>query len=507
MRASNIFLIAGIGFFLLSFIGMGVAPWTSLRGLAPPPGYQTRSDLENYGRKLFIREGCWHCHTQFVRPVVNEAIYYEGPASNAAEYLYEVPQLFGTRRVGPDLSREAGKKSEDWHYANLYNPRLVVPWSVMPGYPWYFEKKDGKIVPKREARALIAYVQSLGRDQLPVMQAMDSTYRANFSVGPRPPRTQELVERGRQLFARECSGCHGKDGKAKTQTVNFLTPPPADLTVIHPTPEYVYKILYLGFPGSAMPHFRRYSNEDIWALAYYVESLYREPQLPPQAPTKTPELLARGGALYNQTCATCHGEKGLGDGPAAGPLRPAVANFQDLRPSVFRVFDVLTHGVPGTGMAAYAHLPEEDRWALAYYVKELEQGTANLTASIQPSPSAPPPGLPPKEETQKPTTGPKPTPELLARGQKLFEQTCASCHGVAGDGKGPAAAALNPPAADFTDTKWRYGGTPEDIFHTITNGVAGTAMAPFGHLPEEDRWALAYYVKSFSDPNLRKLLR
>ncbi len=516
MRASTVFLISGIGFFLLSFLGMGLAPWTSLKGLQPPPGYQVRTDLEEYGRQIFIREGCWHCHTQFVRPVVNEALYYEGPVSTAAEYLYEIPQLFGTRRVGPDLAREAGKKTDDWHYAHLYNPRSVVPWSVMPAYPWYFEEKDGKIVPKREAQALVAYLQSLGRDKLPVMRAMDSTYRATFSVGPRPPRTQDLLERGRELFLRECSGCHGPDGRARSLAARMLTPPPADLTVIHPTPEYVYEVTYLGIPGSAMPHFRRYTNEDVWAIAYYVESLYREPPLPPAAPEKTPELLARGQTLYGQMCSSCHGEQGFGDGPAAAPLKPAPANFRKLRPSVVHTFDVLTRGVPGTAMAAYAHLPEEDRWALAYYVEELSRGAESLTASLTPAgPEAPPsrpapesPGQPePSPKPEAASAGPEPTPELLARGKSVYAQVCLACHGAAGDGKGPAGAALNPPPADFTDTEWKHGGAPEAIFRVITDGVPGTAMAPFGHLPEEDRWALVYYVKSFSDPELRKLLK
>jgi len=511
MRASTVFLIAGVGFFLLSFLGMGLAPWTSLKGLQPSPGLEARSDLEEYGRKLFIREGCWHCHTQFVRPVVNEALYYEGPVSTAAEYIYDIPQLFGTRRIGPDLAREAGKKSDNWHYAHLYNPRSVVPWSVMPAYPWYFEEKDGKIVPKKEAQALVAYLQSLGRDQLPAMQAMDSTYRANFSVGPRPPRTQDLVERGRELFLRECSGCHGRDGRARDLASRLLTPPPANLTVIHPTPEYVYEIIYLGIPGSSMPHFRRYKNEDVWAIAYYVESLYREPSLPPTAPERTPELLARGATLYGQLCVTCHGEKGLGDGPAAAPLKPAPANFRKLRPSVVHTFDVLTHGVAGTGMAAYAHLPEADRWALAYYVDELVRGVEPAVASLTSTP-APSPQPAQKTEmsaqTQTPLAGPQPSPALLARGRTVYEQVCASCHGVQGDGKGPAGAALNPPAANFTDDQWIVGsGKVEEIFNTITKGIAGSGMPPFGHLPEEDRWALAYYVKSFSDPELRRLVK
>lgn len=91
------------------------------------------------------------------------------------------------------------------------------------------------------------------------------------------------------------------------------------------------------------------------------------------------------------------------------------------------------------------------------------------------------------------------TPELTARGKKIYEQLCASCHGIAGDGKGPVAAALNPKPRDFTSGEWEHGGSEQEIFDIITKGVAGTAMAPFGaQLSEKDRWGVVYYVKSFS---------
>lgn len=108
-----------------------------------------------------------------MRPVSNETLRY-GPVSQPGEYQNKLnlPQLFGTRRVGPDLSRESGKRPNDWHFVHLYNPKWVVPQSVMPQYPWYFETKkvkinDGKderleITPKQEAIDVVAYLQWLG---------------------------------------------------------------------------------------------------------------------------------------------------------------------------------------------------------------------------------------------------------------------------------------------------------------------------------------------------------
>ena len=111
------------------------------------------------GRDQYIAEACWHCHSQYVRPISNEDQRF-GKVSWAGEYRNEMflPHLFGTRRVGPDLIREAGKHGNDWHAAHLYDPALVAPSSVMPRYPWFF---DGE-VPNKRGLAMIAYLQWLG---------------------------------------------------------------------------------------------------------------------------------------------------------------------------------------------------------------------------------------------------------------------------------------------------------------------------------------------------------
>lgn len=111
------------------------------------------------GRDLYIAEACWHCHSQFVRPVSNEEQRF-GKVSYSSEYMNEMflPHLFGTRRVGPDLIRESGKRTNDWHVAHFYDPNIVVPTSVMPRYPWFF---DGE-APNEKGLAIITYVQWLG---------------------------------------------------------------------------------------------------------------------------------------------------------------------------------------------------------------------------------------------------------------------------------------------------------------------------------------------------------
>jgi cytochrome c oxidase cbb3-type subunit 2 len=111
---------------------------TPIEGLKPLPAVV----LE--GRDIYIREGCHVCHTQMVRPLRAEIERY-GHYSVAGESVYEHPFLWGSKRTGPDLARVGQRYSDVWHKAHLYNPRSVVPQSIMPAYPWLNDNKlDGK---------------------------------------------------------------------------------------------------------------------------------------------------------------------------------------------------------------------------------------------------------------------------------------------------------------------------------------------------------------------------
>jgi cytochrome c oxidase cbb3-type subunit II len=203
-RKSGIFLIAGLGFFGLAFLSNGLVPWLMYAHLPEKTVEQTIEDQltplrsqhvldqfkdlsERYpdafkkyygeptaekcaralrlGRKIYIGEGCWHCHSQFVRPVSNEERRW-GPVAHSWEYQNELqrPVMFGTRRVGPDLSREGGQRSNDWHVVHFFRPRLATSNSVMPEYPWFFDDNtaDGPGPPNERGFAIITYMQWLG---------------------------------------------------------------------------------------------------------------------------------------------------------------------------------------------------------------------------------------------------------------------------------------------------------------------------------------------------------
>jgi cbb3-type cytochrome c oxidase subunit II len=189
-RIGSSFLIAGVLTFLLGFFLQGVMPILTLRRVAigsvadvtrnvSPDFAQLAEDYPEeftksfgevtpatyahaveQGKAIYMAEACWHCHSQFVRPVSNESLRF-GPVSTPEEYQnrMHLPHLFGTRRVGPDLIREAGRHSNDWQMAHLYDPRSVAPYSVMPSYPWFFDQQRR---PSARALALVAYLQWLG---------------------------------------------------------------------------------------------------------------------------------------------------------------------------------------------------------------------------------------------------------------------------------------------------------------------------------------------------------
>jgi cbb3-type cytochrome c oxidase subunit II len=180
-KFSGVFLLAGVFLFFGATLSLGIVPALMVDRIHPRQGLPTEvpEDFKKYyasakeygdalllGRDVYVAEACWHCHSQYVRPVGNETLRY-GPVSTPGEYntVLHLPQMLGTRRVGPDLSREAGIKSNDWHFAHLWNPVSVVPDSIMPRYPWLFDvDSQGQVTPNAKGLALVAYLQSLGRE-------------------------------------------------------------------------------------------------------------------------------------------------------------------------------------------------------------------------------------------------------------------------------------------------------------------------------------------------------
>ena len=155
----------------------------------PAENIKPYSPLRLAGRDVYVREGCYNCHSQMIRPFRSETERY-GPFTTAGETVYDRPFQFGSKRTGPDLARVGGRYSDEWHRLHLTSPRALVPESNMPGYPWLLENlvdaelittklatlqflgdpyTDEQIAAAAEAvegrsemDALIAYLQGLG---------------------------------------------------------------------------------------------------------------------------------------------------------------------------------------------------------------------------------------------------------------------------------------------------------------------------------------------------------
>ena len=119
----------------------------------PVAGLKPYSALRLAGRDIYVREGCYNCHSQMIRPFRAETERY-GHYSVAGEFVYDRPFQWGSKRTGPDLARVGGRYSDDWHKTHLNNPRDVVPESNMPAYPWLSQNKVDASATANHMRAL-----------------------------------------------------------------------------------------------------------------------------------------------------------------------------------------------------------------------------------------------------------------------------------------------------------------------------------------------------------------
>jgi cytochrome c oxidase cbb3-type subunit 2 len=188
----NVGLMAVLIAVAISFGGLAqiVPLMFQAEAIKPLDGVEPWPALQLAGRDVYVREGCYNCHSQMVRTLRFETERY-GHYSLAGESVYDRPFQWGSKRTGPDLARVGGRYSDDWHRVHLINPRDVVPESNMPGFPWLQENQvDGRTVARRmsalkvlgdpytdeqiaqaaadvdgktELDAVVAYLQALGR--------------------------------------------------------------------------------------------------------------------------------------------------------------------------------------------------------------------------------------------------------------------------------------------------------------------------------------------------------
>ncbi|HSF04577.1 MAG TPA: cbb3-type cytochrome c oxidase subunit II [Methylomirabilota bacterium] len=434
--------------------------------------------LEQLGRAVYIREGCWYCHSQYVRPVTGEDLRW-GPVSEAGEYAFDLPHLFSTRRIGPDLTRVGLKYGDDWHYAHHWDPRLVVPESMMPSFKWLYTqlritvKKSDAGLALEPSPALQRYFTMKGDRVIPL-----HPNEAGLTFVSPPP-----------------DGRWPLDGTPLIDLKGFGDPAPtfAAVTLLVPSEELIGLVRYVQKLGT---------NRGAWREVFEPQAVNVSVMtIPPSE-----DLLDLGREIYEEHCVGCHGTKGDGNGPAATFLSPRPRNFtlgvfkfrttpSGSLPTDGDLYRTVTRGVRWTAMPTWHELPDKERLAVVTFIKTFSTRW--------------------KEEKPEPPAvvgdPPRATPELIARGKDLYQKAkCFQCHGDTGKGDGVSAPDLTDDLkfpirpADFTRGQFKGGSSVQDIFRTMSLGLDGTPMPSYADsMNEQERWAISYFVLSlsaFKDP-------
>jgi cytochrome c oxidase cbb3-type subunit II len=280
---------------------MGVIPGYELSKTAPGPGVEPLTPLQAQGRDVYVANGCGYCHTQQVRPLPEDKVF--GRPSTPGDYAYQTPELLGSERTGPDLINVGARQpSEVWQYIHLYQPRAVVPESIMPSFPWLFEVVDqaaqgvtpvavpkayaperGVVVPGPQAQALVAYLLALKQAPLPgasEAQAAPSAGAPTPAAAPQAAGESADTAHGQQLYVANCAACHQAGGEGLP---GAFPPLKGDAVVANSDAAEHIRVVLFGLQGktisgikygSPMPPWTQLSDQDIAAIIDHERSAW-----------------------------------------------------------------------------------------------------------------------------------------------------------------------------------------------------------------------------------------
>lgn len=273
---------------------MGVLPGITLSRTKPGPGVKPLTPIEAEGRAVFVANGCSYCHTQQVRPLAEDKVF--GRPSAPGDFVYQTPELLGSERTGPDLTDIGTRQpSKIWQYIHLYNPRAVVPESIMPSFSWLFNvvakapagvtpvpvpaayaPAKGVVIPSQKARALLAYLLSLKQAPLPQAEGAAVPTSAAAALTPPAQSAASNAAQGKQLFTAKCAVCHQASG---TGVPGAFPPLKGNAAVNNADPSLHIQTILHGAHGvtiggvkyeGEMPEFGSTLNDaDIAAIANY----------------------------------------------------------------------------------------------------------------------------------------------------------------------------------------------------------------------------------------------
>lgn len=493
MNLKTVSLLAGFFFATLALFVQGVLPMLEPESRQMKVTKVVRTDLgelkwmeheatdysksELLGREVYIREGCSYCHSQYVRPVTGETRRW-GPVTQAGEYAFDRPHLFSTRRIGPDLSRVGLKYSDEWHLAHFWDPRMLIPDSIMPRFAKLFKGPyEVKVVEDSDGNRTLDKNADTGN-------LFNFSSEEKILITPNETGLAFVVEEGKY-------------------------------PVIHTPNEE--------FTGSSVSVISQ--SEELKGLIDYVQKLgtnrgkWRdrfEPQLVEASMVSIPkseEWIEYGKNVYARRCEGCHGLTGNGNGPAATfmyKFKPRNFNAGVFKfrltpsgslPQDGDLYRTVTRGIRGSSMPSWHMLPDKVRIAVIQYIK--------YELTVDRSDPEEPYHYFVEEPAEAPMyigMAPEPSEDIVKHGKEVWQQAkCWECHGNSGKGDGDKSRELEDDfgypilPADLTAGLYKSGPSVKDIYRTVTTGLSGTPMPSYGDsLPEEDRWALAYFVLSLS---------
>lgn len=231
-------------------------------------------NIAGKGREVYVREGCFYCHSQFVRPQDRDF----GSKVAPGDYANETPNVLGTSRTGPDLSNEGGKLPDAWHIGHLKSPRDYTPGSIMPSFSYLNDEDMG---------ALVAYLQTLGRKRLEdpanrdvyeafYPEADTAMWKASEHHKPNVD-SAAAANAGAGIFRQNCAVCHGTNGLGNGPNALAMNKKPANFSrpffKAYSNETWYYKVAE-GVPGTRMPRWKlKLEPQQMWYLVAFLKTL------------------------------------------------------------------------------------------------------------------------------------------------------------------------------------------------------------------------------------------
>lgn len=274
----------------------------------PSPDARPLSVAEEHGRAIYASNGCWYCHSQYLRPqdwTGVKSFETLGRVAQAGDFSYQKTMLLGSERTGPDLSQEGGAHPDDWHVAHFYNPRYTSVKSIMPQFSFWYENGQ----PTGEALDVIQYVQALGgkpgvaraQKQREVKSAtlqvrglpsddpadpyknrrqqVQSMFDATWANVTNPiPASPRSLQHGKYIYLTNCIGCHSAAGDGKGPAARLVQPQPFNFTQANQqawlSDGQMYLALLYGVQGTSMPAWGdMLTVNDIWDTVNFLRTI------------------------------------------------------------------------------------------------------------------------------------------------------------------------------------------------------------------------------------------